>query len=645
MVLGLSLPSRPGDHMPVPHGDMEAGSLPATQAVQQGDCALAGKHVDGWEQHRGAAAPEAEELADLPANSVSDCLLSKDRDDGCDVVERERVWRKLSWAIVLCCLFMGIEVVGGVLSNSLAILTDAAHLLSDVAGFALSLFALWGASWRPTRRHSYGYQRMEILGALASVLMTWAITGFIIVEAITRLLYSAEDVNGRVMFLTATFGVAVNVAMAVLLSEHHSHGLPGQACSHGHDHAHAHAVDSYAGPPSPNKPVRTGYAVLENTEEPTSEKDSFVEMASVVLPAADGIAGQDVAVVVHRHDNHGTEPAADHGVQKALTSAGQACTGHHSEGHRHEHPPSAGPPSSKAGQGDLSSATAEGPAGQHSPHTHSHQHQQHTGCEAGHGTAAHHSHAHPPVQPHSHHHHPHPHSHFHSCGHKEPAKGHGHREAPASAATEAPDCHNCSDADAFTPLFSPLQLLSDAPAYLAGKLDPSFSPSEGPGGAHVHSSGGCKGAHGHTPRKQNINLRGAFVHVVGDLVQSVGVMVAGAIIWARPDWRAVDLACTFLFSTLVVGTTVKMVRDIVEILMEATPHDVDADALEAALQKLDGVRGVHRLHVWALSVGKNALTCHVAAKQGADTRKVLREASELCSSIYKIDHVTIQIES
>lgn len=95
-----------------------------------------------------------------------------------------------------------------------------------------------------------------------------------------------------------------------------------------------------------------------------------------------------------------------------------------------------------------------------------------------------------------------------------------------------------------------------------------------------------------------------------------------------------DLACTFVFSTLVVATTVKMVRDIVEILMEATPADVDAVALAAALQKLDGVQGVHRLHVWALSVGKNALTCHVAAKQGADTRRVSRaENARLYGSV------------
>jgi zinc transporter 2 len=84
----------------------------------------------------------------------------------------------------------------------------------------------------------------------------------------------------------------------------------------------------------------------------------------------------------------------------------------------------------------------------------------------------------------------------------------------------------------------------------------------------------------------------------------------------------VDLACTFLFSTLVIATTVKILRDILEILMECTPREIDAAEVEAALLQLDGVQGLHELHIWAVSVGKNVLACHVAAKQGADIKRV-----------------------
>ncbi|KAL1350291.1 hypothetical protein HN51_014399 [Arachis hypogaea] len=78
------------------------------------------------------------------------CGFSKDSE------ERSASMRKLLIAVVLCVIFMSVEVVGGIKANSLAILTDAAHLLSDVAAFAISLFSLWAAGWESNPRQSYG---------------------------------------------------------------------------------------------------------------------------------------------------------------------------------------------------------------------------------------------------------------------------------------------------------------------------------------------------------------------------------------------------------------------------------------------------------------------------------------------------------
>lgn len=88
--------------------------------------------------------------------------------------------------------------------------------------------------------------------------------------------------------------------------------------------------------------------------------------------------------------------------------------------------------------------------------------------------------------------------------------------------------------DPFTALFSPLQLFSEAPGFPSPKLDSGSPAKEDLPAWHGHADAECEGGHPH--RKQNINLRGAFVHVLGDLVQSVGVMVAGAIIWVKPEW-------------------------------------------------------------------------------------------------------------
>ena len=87
------------------------------------------------------------------------------------------------------------QVVGGIYANSLAVLTDAAHLLSDLAGFLISIFALWLASIEPTSTLSFGFHRAEILGALLSVLLIWVMTGILVYEAVFRV-RNPEDVDG-----------------------------------------------------------------------------------------------------------------------------------------------------------------------------------------------------------------------------------------------------------------------------------------------------------------------------------------------------------------------------------------------------------------------------------------------------------------
>ncbi|KAJ0922620.1 putative cation efflux protein [Helianthus annuus] len=87
---------------------------------------------------------------------------------------------KLWGGVILCFIFMGVEVFGGIKANSLAILTDAAHLLSDVAAFAISLFSVWASEWEATPRQSYGFFRIEILGTLVSIQIIWLLTGILV---------------------------------------------------------------------------------------------------------------------------------------------------------------------------------------------------------------------------------------------------------------------------------------------------------------------------------------------------------------------------------------------------------------------------------------------------------------------------------
>ncbi|XP_011089515.1 metal tolerance protein B isoform X2 [Sesamum indicum] len=142
----------------------------------------------------------------------------------------------------------------------------------------------------------------------------------------------------------------------------------------------------------------------------------------------------------------------------------------------------------------------------------------------------------------------------------------------------------------------------------------------------------------------NINIQGAYLHLVTDLIQSVGVMIAGCIIWIKPKWLVIDLICTLIFSIIALGTTLPMLKDIFYILMERAPSEVDIVALENGLKLIRGVGDVHDLHVWDITMGKHVLACHVVTGSEVDPNKILQEIREYCEGAFGIYHVTIQIE-
>ncbi|KAI3921533.1 hypothetical protein MKW98_013467 [Papaver atlanticum] len=341
-----------------------------------------------------------------------------------DAKERAASMKKLWISIALCVVFMTVEIVGGVKANSLAILTDAAHLLSDVAAFGISLFSLWASSWEATPRQSYGFFRIEILGTLVSIQMIWLLAGILVYEAIARMINDTGEVQGFLMFLVSAFGLVVNLVMAVLLGHDHGHGV------HGHDHSHGNN---------------------------------------------------------HSHDVH-------------------------------------------------------------DPHAHTHSHD-------------------------------HDHEHDHS--------------------------------------------------------DPLLKSSE---------DGYTTMVVGKEKKKRNINIQGAYLHVLGDSIQSIGVMIGGAIIWYKPEWKIIDLICTLIFSVIVLGTTIGMLRNIMEVLMESTPREIDATMLEKDLCEMEEVIAIHELHIWGITVGKVLLSCHVKVTPDADADLVLDKVIDHIKKAHNISHVTIQIE-
>jgi cobalt-zinc-cadmium efflux system protein len=124
--------------------------------------------------------------------------------------------RRLTWTLALAAVYMVAELVGGLISNSLALLADAGHMFSDVGALALSLFALWMAQKPATPRRTYGYYRTEILAALANAATLIAVAVLICIEAFHRL-RAPEPVMGLTVMWIAAGGLAVNlIGLAVL---------------------------------------------------------------------------------------------------------------------------------------------------------------------------------------------------------------------------------------------------------------------------------------------------------------------------------------------------------------------------------------------------------------------------------------------
>jgi zinc transporter 2 len=218
-------------------------------------------------------------------------------------LKNKRAAKALTGAIIFCFCFMIAEGVGGMLSHSLAILTDAAHMLTDVAALSLALFALHASSRPASEHYSFGWQRAEAVGALASVFTIWALVGAITVEAVERIVgdvkcaqdkqkSDCEGVDAVVMFGIGCGGLLANFCCAAILAwggHSHSHGGSGShGHSHGvseqsHGHSHGGGGDAEAGGGSSHGHAHGGVASdhEEDPEEAKAKKEKAAKNLNV----------------------------------------------------------------------------------------------------------------------------------------------------------------------------------------------------------------------------------------------------------------------------------------------------------------------------------------------------------------------------
>ena len=143
--------------------------------------------------------------------------------------------------------------------------------------------------------------------------------------------------------------------------------------------------------------------------------------------------------------------------------------------------------------------------------------------------------------------------------------------------------------------------------------------------------------------EQTLNSRAALLHVLGDALGSVAAIIAGIVI-VTTGWTPIDPLLSLLVAVLILVSALRLLREVVHVLMEGVPLNLQLDAVGQDLAKLDGVLRVHDLHVWTLSSGTIALSAHLEIRNLADWPGILAAARQAMDTQHGIRHVTLQPE-
>ncbi|EGQ19578.1 zinc transporter ZitB [Sporosarcina newyorkensis 2681] len=143
--------------------------------------------------------------------------------------------------------------------------------------------------------------------------------------------------------------------------------------------------------------------------------------------------------------------------------------------------------------------------------------------------------------------------------------------------------------------------------------------------------------------KENINLKSAYIHIIGDALGSVGAIVAGLLMLLF-DWYIADPIISVIVALLILKSAWGVLKQSIHILMEGSPVIINKEEVLAILENIEGVKNVHDLHIWTITSGLDTLSCHILIEDKKEEQEVLQQAINLIRDNYKIEHTTIQIE-
>lgn len=227
-----------------------------------------------------------------------------------------------------------VEADAGAMCCSIAIMSDAAHMFSDVLSFVVSAYCMRLIGMEASSTYSFGYHRAETIGALVSILIVCVITGGLVVEAIQRLT-NPQPIDGKLMFIVSSLGIAFNLLLLFTLGHDHHVHLGGGSCGHSHGHSHTHDHGhSQCGSHGHQPPAELSEVSVDsnrNQQEGTSKEGTSKEGTSKCT-----VPFLDVEQVVRRHDHV-------HADNSGHCNGPSHCHSHHdasspTQGHSHSHP-------------------------------------------------------------------------------------------------------------------------------------------------------------------------------------------------------------------------------------------------------------------------------------------------------------------
>lgn len=146
-------------------------------------------------------------------------------------------------------------------------------------------------------------------------------------------------------------------------------------------------------------------------------------------------------------------------------------------------------------------------------------------------------------------------------------------------------------------------------------------------------------------RRRDLNIRSAWAHLLGDALGSLGI-IAGAVLIQATGWQRIDPLLSALIGLLIVWTAWDIIRESLNILLEGLPRGLKLEEVVAAMRRVEGVRGVHDLHIWSLGSSTHALSCHVRIDDlpPSASEAILRGINQLLAERFHIRHTTVQFE-